>query len=66
MLAVSVRGIRRVAQKVFNLPSATDLEGFYIWLAEGRRFHDTNGVNMHGLWEEILWHVYKEGIDWFR
>jgi hypothetical protein len=67
LLAGSVAGIRRIAQAAFDdLPSGKALDEFCMWLAEGRRFHDTNGANMHGLWEEIIWQVYKKGDCWFQ
>lgn len=66
LLAPCNKRIRRMVQEKFELWNRSNLEGFYTWLTEKRRFHNTNGANIHALWEEIIWKVYKKGEYWFR
>jgi superfamily II DNA helicase RecQ len=65
LLAGCIRGIQRIAQEEGGCKETSDLDEFYSWLGEGRRFHNTNGANIHTLWEEIIWQVYKGGIYWW-
>jgi hypothetical protein len=37
-----------------------DRKAFFRWLARRTRFYDTNGANIHILWEAILRRVYKQ------
>lgn len=60
LLALCIRGIRRIARQAFEIGSVNDTDGFCGWLGEGRRFHETNGANIHSLWEEIIWQLYKD------
>ncbi len=45
--------IRRWVQSRFSI-DMSDKAGFFRWLARRTRFHDTNGANIHILWEAMV------------
>ena len=59
-LALCRRWARRIAQEGFEGCRTTDMESFSKWLGEERSFHGTKGANLHALWEEMVWKVYKD------
>lgn len=60
LLALGLGGIQAIIGSLFRGRDLSNIDRFCEWLGESRRFHNTNGANIHVVWEEIIWQVYRK------
>lgn len=61
LMALQSRRVEELAKRRFGPATVEGEEGFLRWLGARRRFHGTEGTNMHALWEAIVWEAYSGG-----